>query len=1166
MGTGFIGRAAELRVLQEGLDDALLGRGGLFTIGGEPGIGKTRLAEEVATLAAGRGAEVVWGRCWEGGGAPAYWPWLQLIRAHVRACDRNVAAEQLGNGARDLVQILPELQEYVGSAAAVPLLDPDDAQFRLFDATLTLFKNVAARQPLVLIIDDLHAADPLSLRLLRFVAQELRMSAIIGIATYRETEVRQIPGVRDLVADVLRVSRGFVLRGLSPAEVRELIAQALQGAAASVALSDAVVAAIHGATDGNPFFIDAIVRASLIEGDLQGWGTAALERLRIPDQAGATLRQRLRLLPPAVVDVLRIGAVIGREFDARVVSSVQSGGTMDLLPTGARLLDHLSRAIEIGVIAEIAGIPGRYGFTHPLMRETVYGDISASQRIQLHRSIAEVLDADSGAPADERVERIAHHFYQAAAHGCARPALEYAVRAAERASTMLAYDDAVRHWEHAIEVLEIGGETAAGTLPVGVRRAELLLGLGNALNDSGDRARAKETLTRAAGAARDAGAPTLLARIALAFGGGWLGYAEMANMNEPVGTVPEASLGGLLSDALEALGETDDPVRARLLTLLARDGYFTMPMPEREALARQAIDAARRSRDLTALAEVLVETQIALWGPDSTHERLEMAREAMHLAQLTGQPYYESGARFQCVVNLLDIGTPDEFEREAAAFTRFAERTRLIGAVWTDKVRAAMQALFTGRYDDAEWAIGDALRAGKRADLGAQIAYNVQTVALRREQGRLDELSQMVPVWKMTVAQRPRVTALRAGLTFFYAETGQLAEARAELEHLARNGWTDLARDLAFLVSLTQLTEVCVALNDPTHCASLYALLRSFAHYNATEIFGAVCWGSVSRSLGLLATLMGHWDDARQHFETAIERNRAFGARPWVAHTQYAYARMLLRRGSSDDRARSVALLADALAAADVLKMMSLAERARALLLQAEGTEDRGHAAAGDDGRDVRGEPEEIGNRFHRSGDYWTVAYGGTTVRLKSNRGLQLLAALLRQPGREIAAAELAAGGDRTGDTDPSDRPHPSPVPSGREKDTDASARLGLGDAGEQLDAQARATYKQQLAELREELTEAEEFNDTGRSERLRGEIEFLAAELSRAVGIGGRERRAGSHAERARVNVTRAISLALAKVNESHPALGEHFARTIKTGTFCSYAPDPRAPIEWET
>jgi hypothetical protein len=275
---------------------------------------------------------------------------------------------------------------------------------------------------------------------------------------------------------------------------------------------------------------------------------------------------------------------------------------------------------------------------------------------------------------------------------------------------------------------------------------------------------------------------------------------------------------------------------------------------------------------------------------------------------------------------------------------------------------------------------------------------------------------------------------------------------------------------------------------------------------------------------------------------------------------------MLLRRGSSDDRARSVALLADALAAADVLKMMPLAERARALLLQAEGTEDRRRAAAGDNGRDVRGGPEEIGNRFHRSGDYWTVAYGGTTVRLKNSRGLQLLAALLRQPGREIAAAELAAGGDRTGDTDPSDRPHPSPVPSGREKDTDASARLGLGDAGEQLDAQARATYKQQLAELREELTEAEEFNDTGRSERLREEIEFLAAELSRAVGIGGRERRAGSHAERARVNVTRAISLALAKINESHPALGEHFARTIKTGTFCSYAPDPRAPIEWET
>jgi non-specific serine/threonine protein kinase len=185
---------------------------------------------------------------------------------------------------------------------------------------------------------------------------------------------------------------------------------------------------------------------------------------------------------------------------------------------------------------------------------------------------------------------------------------------------------------------------------------------------------------------------------------------------------------------------------------------------------------------------------------------------------------------------------------------------------------------------------------------------------------------------------------------------------------------------------------------------------------------------------------------------------------------------------------------------------------------------------------------------FCREGDAWTITYGPTTIRLKHNRGLAFVAALLREPGREIAATELVRGGERGGE-------EPNVVP----------ARVGLGDAGEMLDPQARATYKQRLAELREELEEAERFTDAGRSERLREEIDFLTAELSRAVGLGGRERRAGSHAERARVNVTRAISAVMKKIAAEHPSLGEHFARTIRTGTFCSYAPDPRAPIEWE-
>jgi hypothetical protein len=258
-------------------------------------------------------------------------------------------------------------------------------------------------------------------------------------------------------------------------------------------------------------------------------------------------------------------------------------------------------------------------------------------------------------------------------------------------------------------------------------------------------------------------------------------------------------------------------------------------------------------------------------------------------------------------------------------------------------------------------------------------------------------------------------------------------------------------------------------------------------------------------------------------------------------------------------------LLEQALAAAEVLKMTRLVESSRTLLEMVSRRSKPGswqRDAAPQSAGDAL--PDVPANQFRKDGEYWTLLYGGATVRLKHSRGLTLLAALLREPGREIAATELATRAERNGGGDDasSHRPQHDPLASGRGNDT----RRGLGDAGELLDAQARATYKRRLNDLREELAEAEGFNDTGRSERLREEIDFLTAELSRAVGLGGRERRAGSHAERARVNVTRAIALALAKINDSHPVLGDHFARTIRTGTFCSYGPDPRAPIDWQT
>lgn len=191
---------------------------------------------------------------------------------------------------------------------------------------------------------------------------------------------------------------------------------------------------------------------------------------------------------------------------------------------------------------------------------------------------------------------------------------------------------------------------------------------------------------------------------------------------------------------------------------------------------------------------------------------------------------------------------------------------------------------------------------------------------------------------------------------------------------------------------------------------------------------------------------------------------------------------------------------------------------------------------------------------FRREGEYWTIAYKGHTSRVKDAKGLAYVAILLRQPHVEVHVSELVnlEAGSASPANEPAD-PSLGPV------------RLGLGDAGVVIDAQAKAAYRTRLEELRGELFEAETFHDTGRAERLRGEIDFLTQELVSATGLGGRDRRVGSDTERARVNITRAIVRALARIDENDPELGRHLRRTIRTGIFCAYTPDASVAMNWE-
>src|SRR6516162_1779320 len=267
--TPFVGRAGELAALSADLDAAVGGRGGVVLVAGEPGIGKTRLAEELAARAMMRGAVVLWGRCWEGAGAPAFWPWVQVIRGYLQAQAEDLASlrQDLGAGAADIAQLVPAVHDRIPDLPAPPPLEPEAARFRLFDSLAGFLRTAAARRPLLLVLDDLHWADIPSLALLRFISRELDGvdgSAPLVVGSYRHTEVDQGHPLLAAVADLTRGQHRWLrLGGLGQREVAGFMAL-VAGAEPPAELA----AEVYRQTDGNPFFVTEVVRLLASQGRL----------------------------------------------------------------------------------------------------------------------------------------------------------------------------------------------------------------------------------------------------------------------------------------------------------------------------------------------------------------------------------------------------------------------------------------------------------------------------------------------------------------------------------------------------------------------------------------------------------------------------------------------------------------------------------------------------------------------------------------------------------------------------------------------------------------------------------------------------------------------------------------------------------------------------------
>jgi DNA-binding SARP family transcriptional activator len=897
--SAFVGRERELAELVGGLDNAFAGRGRPFLLAGEPGIGKSRLADELIAEAKGRGARVLVGRCWEAGGAPAYWPWVQSLRAYIRDCEPEALRRQLGAGAAEVAQIVPELRQHLPDLPEPDSLEPEGARFRQFDATAEFFRNASRDGPIVLVLDDLHAADAPSLLLLRFFARELGSMRVLLIGAFRDVD--PLPGqpLSEMLADLARdpVTRRLSLGGLSEREVAEYV----ELTAPEIA-SPELLAALDEETEGNPLFVGEIVRLLSAEG-VRPAASAQL-RLALPRSVRDVIVRRLTHLSEECNRVLVLASAIGRELGLSPLARL-AGVSED------ELLGLLDEAMADRVVTDIPGTPDRLRFAHVLIRDTLYEDLPATRRLRLHREIGETLEALYGSSLEPHLAELAHHYLLAGATA-AEKAIRYSAAAGDRAASQLGYEEAARHYRSALRVLETRGARDER------RTCDLLLALADVLSRAGSSAQAREAYRRAAAIAEHERWTDKLAQAALGYGGRF----AWARAGSDPALVP------LLERALAAVGEEDSAPRVRLLARLAAAILDDPTRDRRVALAQEAVEIARRSGDPLTLAYALEGYGLAVIGPDPGGEGIVVGDQLISLGeQIDDKERVFSGRDFR-LGTFWQLGDRTGLDVELESLARLTDELRQPAQRWYLETARTMLALMEGRFEQAEQLITETLALGQQAEsYHAPVSQRLQLFVLRRAQGRLAELEETIG---RSVYQYPALLRFRCALAHLHAQLGRERQARTALDGLLSR---DLGRehvDSEWLFTISLLVDPCALLGLEDAAATLYSLLLPYKDLYS-QAPAEAAFGSVARGLGVLATRLRRFDDAQMHFDTAVEKERRMGARPWLAHAEQEYARMLLARARTGDMERALALIAHALATYRELGMDSWAEAASKL-------------------------------------------------------------------------------------------------------------------------------------------------------------------------------------------------------------------------------------------
>ena len=858
-----------------------------------------------------------------------------------------------------------------------------------------------------------------------------------------------------------------------------------------------LVRTLERSSEGNPLFLSEMLR--LIS---SSHGVAGARHV-VPDTVNELLRTRLEAIEERTRGMVEFASVFGREFSEPPLTRLAR-------LAGPTLREALNDAARAGLVAETA--PGHWSFSHILIREALYASILPTLRSRLHAAIATDLEAASD-DSPSTLAAIAHHALLGAEESGVRQAVESALALSRRALRMFAFEDVLSVLEHALGLLD----TERGELEL---RSDVLIVLGDTYIRLGQGDRGRQACRAAAEIARAAKDAERLARAALAYG------CEITP-----GEV-DPNLVRLLEEALDVLEPTRVDLRARVSARLAG---ARQPAPDTNGpmnLARDAIELARSAGDEQTLRTTIHFALAALVDYAEPDEVAALCEETIALATAAGDRTQLLRAQGRMVFASLEVGDTVRADAAIAAYEALARE--LPSHYLSDALMMrAMRSLMAARYAEVDELV---TRARELRDPSTNPFARAGALFHDMARDLVQERPERILARETEGAEVFRIIPENMGVDYVHAITACALARLGELD-AARRHLDAVADDAPIITEEPQgqrvIAETVARVGDARRAALLEGCLAKRARRVMTwGRMVMVCDAPVSWLMGLLAEAQGRHDEANGLLRDAVERAWGMGHVSILPRLKLDLGRVLARTSDGKELEKAVGVLEEARAEAERLGYRALAKSA------AELSEKLGNSKPVVNQRSVETAPflpalPVSAFKLALEGEYYSVAHGSNVVRLKDSLGLRLLERLVSNPDREFHVLELVSAGGEGVDG---------------------------GDSGELLDERAVGDYRRRLEDLREAAREAETFGDTERRSRAEAEIDALGDELARGVGLGGRGRRAGAAAERARINVQRRVRDAIRRIGEPLPELGRFLSWAIKTGVFCVYAPERRA------